>query len=367
MMRKTVIGLVSLALAAMFLAGCGGKKQYHTGYTGPVMDEDEYEREHGGQEETNPDAAVTVPEEVVPTYTLMMVNADTLNVRSGPGKANESVGELHWGDLVALYETDGKWGRIEAGWVSLDYIEEHNPIISEDNDERPDAMPYKLMKITAKSMNIRNGAAKKYDTIGEYHKGDLVAVYESTENWGRTDLGWINLEYAEDHNPGVQMNPPIDIERPDDYIDPKIVGTWYQFYDEGDGEYGIDVVIYNAEGDNIEEVYTYCVGDDDSTLMEVLESPDSYTFDGVCVVAHTTYDEEFDSGEDITSYRVFVIDDILTHENVEKDETAYRSYYLRGDLEDAMAAVDRYHAKKYPPETPAEPETETAEGADGTM
>lgn len=353
-MRKKGFGLISLCLAGILLAGCSTTKHYHMGYTGPVMDEDEYEY----REETNGETAPTVPEVVIPTYTLMKVTTDTLNVRSGPGKKNETVGELHWGDLVALYETEGDWGRIESGWVSLDYIEEHDPIISEDNDSRADGMPYKLMKITAKSLYIRCGAAKKYDSIGEFHQGDMVAVYETYDNWGRTDLGWINLEYAEDHDPGTQLDPPIDIERPDDYIDPKIVGTWYQFYDEGDGEYGIYVVSYNAEGGNIEEAYTYFVEDDNSPYYDGFEYPASYTFDGVRVVECTTYEEDIGGGEDITSYRMFVIDDILAHENVEKEETAYRSYYLRGDLEDAIAAINRYHAKKYPPEAPSDPETD---------
>lgn len=55
------------------------------------------------------------------------VRADYLNVRSGPGIQNEVVSDLRRGEQVTILEyatADGKgWGRIEAGWICLNYVQ----------------------------------------------------------------------------------------------------------------------------------------------------------------------------------------------------------------------------------------------------
>ena len=55
------------------------------------------------------------------------VRADYLNVRSGPGTQHEVVSDLRRGDPVSILEyatANGKgWGRIEAGWICLNYVQ----------------------------------------------------------------------------------------------------------------------------------------------------------------------------------------------------------------------------------------------------
>ena len=46
-----------------------------------------------------------------------------LNIRSGPGTNFQIVGNLRCGTPVVIYEESGNWGRIQQGWVCLDYID----------------------------------------------------------------------------------------------------------------------------------------------------------------------------------------------------------------------------------------------------
>lgn len=55
------------------------------------------------------------------------VTTSTLYVRSGPGSDYTQVGYVYRGDRVNIYETKTvsgtTWGRIDGGWISLDYVE----------------------------------------------------------------------------------------------------------------------------------------------------------------------------------------------------------------------------------------------------
>ncbi len=50
------------------------------------------------------------------------VKASVLNIRSGPGTGYSCVGSLWFGEKVIILENQGKWYRINSGWVSADYI-----------------------------------------------------------------------------------------------------------------------------------------------------------------------------------------------------------------------------------------------------
>ncbi|MBR2937582.1 MAG: SH3 domain-containing protein [Oscillospiraceae bacterium] len=52
------------------------------------------------------------------------ITADCLRVRSGPGTNNTIVGYLYYGAKVQVLETtsDGTWGKISTGWISMSYV-----------------------------------------------------------------------------------------------------------------------------------------------------------------------------------------------------------------------------------------------------
>ncbi len=53
------------------------------------------------------------------------------------------------------------------------------------------------VKITANSsLRIRSGASTSYSQIGSYYKNAIVTIYAVSQNWGKTDKGWICLDYT---------------------------------------------------------------------------------------------------------------------------------------------------------------------------
>ena len=53
------------------------------------------------------------------------VLAEVLNVRSGPGTAHETVGQVHEGDqLVVVARNESRdWLKTDDGWVSAEFVE----------------------------------------------------------------------------------------------------------------------------------------------------------------------------------------------------------------------------------------------------
>lgn len=51
------------------------------------------------------------------------VTADRLNIRSGPNTSYSIVGLAKKGEIYEIYKEQDDWGKIDKGWVSLNYIE----------------------------------------------------------------------------------------------------------------------------------------------------------------------------------------------------------------------------------------------------
>ncbi len=52
------------------------------------------------------------------------------------------------------------------------------------------------VKITASSLRIRQGASTSYSQIGSYLKNRIVTILAVSNNWGKTNDGWICLDYT---------------------------------------------------------------------------------------------------------------------------------------------------------------------------
>ena len=111
------------------------------------------------------------------------VNAEELNIRTGPNTGFLNVGTYALGDTVEILAQVGAWGYTERGWVSMNYVDPQEPVYSTGTGT-----------ITS-GLNIRQEPNADSDIMGTYTTGDRVIVVEVIDNWGRTDLGWINLKY----------------------------------------------------------------------------------------------------------------------------------------------------------------------------
>lgn len=139
------------------------------------------------------------PDYIAPTViaTGTVVNTSKLRIRSAAGTDNPVVGNLNRGDRVEIYEkmTVGSmiWGRIEQGWISLDYVQL-------DGEEAPSGSISMTKTVTASSLRIRSGAGTSYSIVGYLTSGTKVTITETKTvgdmTWGRISQGWISMDYV---------------------------------------------------------------------------------------------------------------------------------------------------------------------------
>ncbi len=123
-----------------------------------------------------------------------VVDTTELRVRAGAGTQYDKVDTLKKGDRIIVQETvkvgTATWGRIDKGWVHMHYVEL-------DTTEVPAGAVYRTVTT---ELRIRAGAGTNYTKVGSYEKGEVVLIYEQTRVnktlWGRTDKGWISLDYV---------------------------------------------------------------------------------------------------------------------------------------------------------------------------
>lgn len=142
-----------------------------------------------------PSAPDTAPDTTPANKVGVITGTNTLRVRSKPGVDNKQVGTLKKGDKVVILETTkvggATWGRIESGWIHMHYVKLNSETVPAGAVIRT---------VTASSLRIRAGAGTKYDQVGSYQRGAEIVILEQTKAggqlWGRTDKGWVCMEYV---------------------------------------------------------------------------------------------------------------------------------------------------------------------------
>ena len=119
-----------------------------------------------------------------------LVNATSLNVRSGPGTNYSKIGSLKNNTKVTISaKCSNNWLKIEFnnsyGYVSADYIDNIKNISNE----------FKV-RITCNALNVREGASTKYKVVAQVHKGEAYTIVETKDNWGKlkSGAGWICID-----------------------------------------------------------------------------------------------------------------------------------------------------------------------------
>ena len=136
------------------------------------------------------------------------ITADSLNVRKGPGTKYDSVGKVKKGDKVEILETDGNWGKISNGWISLKYVKMDGSSSSSSSSSTSSDSKYSTMvtdgntkalgKVTVGelSLNVRYGPSTDYDKVSSIKAGETASYYQKKGNWIRIDKGWISYKYV---------------------------------------------------------------------------------------------------------------------------------------------------------------------------
>ncbi len=126
------------------------------------------------------------------------VTADGLNIRSGPGTGYASVGSYNSGDHIEVLEqfTYGNttWGCTSKGWISLSYVDLDNGEGSTGNTGSSSSTS-RTGTVTS-GLYVRSGAGTNYEVVSSYDEGDVITILETRNGWGRTDVGWVSLNYV---------------------------------------------------------------------------------------------------------------------------------------------------------------------------
>lgn len=212
----------------------------------------------------------TSPENPDPVFGIVNVN-NYLIIRDGPDKTYPAVGFLFKDDIVEILdqETVGStsWGRIEEGWVCMDYIITDRSAVDEPIEPDTEKEPQQDVtdsagtaevtsitgKITADALRIRSGAGTENPIVGFYYEDDTVEITEKmlvgSVYWGKTSRGWISMDYVAADASGSTPTQPDNKEtktiladclriRKDAGTDHKIVGFLY---------YGDTVSVYETK------------------------------------------------------------------------------------------------------------------------
>lgn len=77
---------------------------------------------------------------------------------------------------------------------------EPEPTEPEPTEPEPTEPEPVTMTVNVSKLSIRSGAGTNNEKVGSYKKGEKVTIYEqvtvNNEKWGRTDKGWICIDYC---------------------------------------------------------------------------------------------------------------------------------------------------------------------------
>lgn len=179
-------------------------------------------------ESSTSDAVETTPAETE----APVINENTgtvtsvLNIRSSPSTEATVVGTLYAGDKIEVSRrevvTGIDWAYIiapEAGWVVMEFIEmdipSQQPVQPDTStpagsNAPAEATPTNTTNIkavvNANGLNIRSEASTSGKVQGAYNKGDVVTILETKGDWGRTNKGWIKMDYVNTNSTSVSTN-----------------------------------------------------------------------------------------------------------------------------------------------------------------
>ena len=178
---------------------------------------------------------------------LGIVNVNNyLIIREGPDRTYPAVGFLFKDNIVEILEQKSVgsmvWGRIKDGWVCMDYIitdstsadgnnesiteqePENSPAQNPENDtnqsETDTANKAESVsitgKITADALRIRSAAGTANPIVGFYYQNDRVAISRKvlvdSVYWGKTEKGWISMDYVLADSSEESVSPPVENE-----------------------------------------------------------------------------------------------------------------------------------------------------------
>lgn len=218
--KKSHMRLLSLALAMLLVvsmfAGCSKNDAGETTET----TEDNTPPGLVEVKPTESTAEITKPAEPIDENAAVVI-VEVADVRQTPSLDDKPIGHLNKGTQVTIVREvnigGAGWTLIREGWVTSDSIEKSyvpEPTTGEDDpsgtDTPPETKPNEKPNegttanngngtkgvVTASELNIRKDPSQSSDRVDVYKAGDRITILETKNGWGRTNKGWVSLNYV---------------------------------------------------------------------------------------------------------------------------------------------------------------------------
>lgn len=118
-------------------------------------------------------------------FTMVSVNADNVNMRSGPDDKYAVLWELGSGFPLKVLDKQGNWVKVEdfegdSGWIYKTLV---------------DHEPHLIVK--RRRVNMRSGPGESYRVVGQANYGVVFKTLEVKEGWAKVKhenglVGWIS-------------------------------------------------------------------------------------------------------------------------------------------------------------------------------
>lgn len=143
--------------------------------------------------------------------TGVVINTDSLNVRSGYGTSYSKLGSLSRNAKVEIVESKDGWYKIKYGkgygYVSGAYIKVNSTTTTPSTPSTP-TTPSTTPSVTvinkgtvtsSSALNVRSGAGTSYSKLGSLAKGSTVEIVETKNGWHKikygNGYGYVSAEY----------------------------------------------------------------------------------------------------------------------------------------------------------------------------
>jgi len=149
------------------------------------------------------------------------VEADVLNVRSGPSTDHEIVGVLSQGEQVEVLSVESEWYKIkfadDIGWIASQYASQSTPADS----PKDEGLKGKQVVVQPEILNMREGPSLEHPVIDKLNKNQILQVTDSEGDWllvhkaeAPNVTGWVANWLVVDYNHFLSNQPTVTILNP---------------------------------------------------------------------------------------------------------------------------------------------------------
>ena len=151
--------------------------------------------------------------------TTVKVTGDIVNIRTGPGTNYKLAKQVRRNTVLTVthvtHLTNMKWGKVQDGWICLDYTNydavvsgsdqnntsSNNPAIPDPDNDSSQENQKTLSGIVHVNdfLRVRSGPGTTYSTVRFLFDGNKVKILEQktvgSMVWGRISDGWVSMNY----------------------------------------------------------------------------------------------------------------------------------------------------------------------------